>query len=63
MTTTYVLDCSGCVWEATERCHDCIVSFLIEREAVALDAEDVRAIGVLAEAGLIPPLRALRAVS
>jgi len=56
-----VIDCESCRAPATA-CQDCVVSVLLgtpdPRELpVALDGEHARAIGVLADCGLVPPLR------
>lgn len=38
-------------------CSDCVVSVLLGDAAPELGGEEQRAIGVLSEAGLVPPLR------
>jgi len=69
MTTNYVLDCSDCVGRKMAACDDCIVSFLIDRDeedeqtAITVDEDELRAIRVMAAAGLVPEVRHLRAVS
>lgn len=62
----YVLDCSDCVGRESAACDDCVVKFVLDCAddgTVAVDHEDLRAIGVLADAGLVPRVRRLRAVS
>jgi len=60
-----IIDCDGCRVRGLA-CQDCVVAVLIGPPAgrpgdVAardpLDAEERRAMGVLAQAGLVPPLR------
>ena len=66
MTSSYVLDCSQCVARATPACDDCIVNFLVDRDEhmrVTVDEDELRAIRVMAAAGLVPEVRHLRAVS
>ena len=49
---------------ATDACEDCVVSFICGREpdeAVIIDAEEARAVRLLADAGLVPRLRHRRA--
>jgi hypothetical protein len=54
-----IIDCDTCLARG-ERCHDCVISVLlgppVERP-VELDAAERTAIGRLADAGLVPPLR------
>jgi hypothetical protein len=54
------IDCAECVLEGTSACVDCVVTFLVGREAgtpVIVDAAEVRALGALARGGLAPVLR------
>ena len=54
------IDCDDCVMQHTAACEDCLVTFLCdhhERDAVIIDFEDVRALRVLSEGGLVPELR------
>jgi hypothetical protein len=54
------IDCDDCVMRATSACHDCVVSFVVGREpgtALVIDAAEVRAVRMLADAGLVPELR------
>jgi len=54
------IDCSECVMRATEHCDDCVVSFVVGREpgeALVIDADEERAVRMLAKAGLVPRLR------
>jgi hypothetical protein len=58
------IDCGRCVMRGAG-CSDCVVSVLNppgatrrrSRTAEYLDEAEVRALGVLADAGLVPPLR------
>jgi hypothetical protein len=54
------ISCSDCVGKAADRCGDCIVTFLCEREpddAVVFDAAEERAVRLLSKAGLVGELR------
>ena len=56
-----VIDCDSCQAPASA-CQDCVVSVLLgtpdpRERPVALDSEHARAITVLADCGLVPPLR------
>ena len=54
------IDCDSCVMQATNVCDDCVVTFLCSREpddAVVVHVSEVRALRLLAESGLTPPLR------
>lgn len=53
-----IIDCDSCQVRGLA-CGDCVVAVLIGPPA--LDAEERRALGVLADAGLVPPLRLARA--
>ena len=55
-----VIDCDDCSMRDTSTCEDCIVTFLCSSEpqqAVVIDVVEVRALRLLAESGLAPPLR------
>jgi hypothetical protein len=55
-----VIDCDRCVLQDTDACDDCIVSFVLGREAddaIVIDAEEARAMRMLERAGLVPTLR------
>ena len=54
------IDCFECVMRATAACDDCVVSFVVGREpgeALVIDADEERAVRMLAKAGLVPRLR------
>jgi len=54
------IDCDSCALQRTDACDDCVVSFLLGREpddAVVIDADEERAVRLLAGAGLVPRLR------
>ncbi len=60
-----VIDCGTCVMTGTGACDDCVVSFIVGREAgdaVVIDADEARAVRMLAGAGLVPDLRLVRKV-
>jgi len=55
-----IIDCDSCVMRGPA-CEECVVTFMTipvrQPDTAELDAAEARAIEVLAEAGLIPPLR------
>lgn len=54
------VDCDACAMQHTAACADCVVSFVLGREpddAVVIDAQEARAMRMLAQAGLLPSLR------
>jgi hypothetical protein len=58
------IDCDTCQVRGPA-CGDCVVTVLLGTppQGVELDAAEQAAIGVLADTGLVPPLRLRRAVS
>ena len=55
-----LIDCDECVLQDTPACADCVVTFLCGAEAgtpVVVDLAEARAMRLLDEAGLAPPLR------
>lgn len=56
------IDCDTCVVRGPA-CHDCVVTVLLgPPPELAFDEEERRALSVLADSGLVPPLRLVRAV-
>ena len=56
----FTISCDDCVMQATPVCHDCVVTFLCDRqpdEAVTIDLAEERAVRLLAGGGLVPGLR------
>lgn len=53
------IDCDGCVMRQIA-CGDCVVTVLLGQPPVAWDDEEQRAMSVLADSGLVPPLRLVR---
>jgi hypothetical protein len=54
------IDCDCCALQGTDACDDCVVSFLLGRDAddaVVIDAAEARAMRMLERAGLVPSLR------
>jgi len=54
------ISCDDCIMQGTDVCHDCVVTFIWDREpdeAVVIDVADARSVRLLAEAGLVPELR------
>lgn len=55
----FTIDCSTCVRNRSDRCDDCVVMFITDREpdeAVVVDATEFAALRRLSAAGLIPSL-------
>jgi hypothetical protein len=60
------ISCSDCSMQGTHACQDCVVTFICGREpddAVVIDADEERAVRLLARAGLVPGLRHQRRTS
>jgi hypothetical protein len=54
------IDCEICEVRDTDACDDCVVSYLVGHEVgtpVVLDADEKRAVELLADAGLVPASR------
>jgi len=54
------IDCDRCSLRQTVACKDCVVTFLLGRDAddaVVIDAAEARAMQMLGRAGLVPELR------
>ena len=57
------IDCDECALQATAACEDCVITFLCGVEAstpVVVDLAEARAMRLLDDAGLAPPLRHIR---
>jgi hypothetical protein len=55
-----IISCDECVMAGTDACTDCVVTYLCDREpgdAVIIDADEARAVRLLASAGLTSGLR------
>lgn len=55
-----VISCDDCVMQHTSACDDCVVTFICGREpdeAVVFDVAEARAVRLLGDVGLVPPLR------
>lgn len=54
-----VIDCDACIARYTDACDDCVMTHLVhdDQEAVVIDLDEVRALRVLGEGGLVPKLR------
>ncbi|MDX6261968.1 MAG: hypothetical protein QOH84_3656 [Kribbellaceae bacterium] len=61
-----LIDCDACVMRGPG-CRDCVVSVLLgmppEQTSLRIDDEELAALDVLAQSGLVPPLRLVHAVS
>ncbi len=54
------IDCDECAQQHTSTCDDCVVTFLLGREAddaVVIDVGEERKLRLLQDAGLVPELR------
>ena len=60
MSDSLVISCDDCTMRDTTACDDCLVTFVCNREpgdALVIDADEARAVRLLAGAGLVPGLR------
>lgn len=58
--TDLTIDCASCAMQHSDACADCVVTFICSREpddAVVIGVDEVRAIRLLGEVGLVPQLR------
>jgi len=63
LTMTTTIDCDSCVVRGLA-CHDCVVTVLLgPPPELTIDDDERRALDVLAEGGLVPPLRLVQPVS
>lgn len=56
----FTIDCADCSHRHSHVCDDCVVSFIVDREpddALVVDADEARAVRLLAGAGLLPGVR------
>jgi hypothetical protein len=55
-----LIDCDQCALQHTSACDDCLVTFVLSRDAddaVVIDADEARAVRMLTRVGLVPGLR------
>ena len=53
-----IIDCDSCAMQDTAACSDCVVGVLLSADSQVEFADDeVTALGHLAEAGLVAPIR------
>ena len=60
MPTSFTISCDDCVARHTDACADCVVTFVCDRQpddALIIQADEERAVRMLARAGLVPGLR------
>jgi len=60
-----VIDCEECAMQNTDACKDCLVTFILGREAgdaLVIDAEEARAVRMLTKVGLVPGPRHIKRV-
>jgi hypothetical protein len=58
-TEPLTIDCDRCTMQHTDACGDCVVSFVLDRDAddaLVIDADEARAMRLLQHAGLVPNL-------
>lgn len=61
MNESIVIDCDSCAIRSAAACGDCVVTALIgPPDDVTLDVAEVRALRVLSDEGMVPPLRLVR---
>jgi len=63
--STIVISCDTCIMSQTAACADCVVTHLLtpaQHEPMAFDEVELRAVRLLAAAGLVPTLRHREAV-
>jgi hypothetical protein len=56
----FVISCDTCTMHLTATCADCVVTHLLapaRRERLEFDAAEMKAVQLLAAAGLVPTLR------
>lgn len=66
MAAPLTISCDDCSARDTGACADCVVTFICGREpddALIIDADEERAVRLLAAAGLVPDLRHRRRTS
>jgi hypothetical protein len=56
-----IIDCDTCVGLNTTACDDCVVTFIMHQGLLDLDQDEMAALEVLADEGLVPRLRLLTA--
>ena len=57
---SFVISCDSCVMDHTAACADCVVTHLLtpaRREPLAFTEAELKAVELLAAAGLVPTLR------
>jgi len=57
---SFVIDCDTCALQHSAACADCVMSYLCgpaDERPVVVDLAEARAMRVLGDAGLAPPLR------
>lgn len=60
VASTMTINCTDCASRAPATCGDCAVSFICDRhhaDPVVIDPAEARAVGLLAQVELLPPLR------
>jgi hypothetical protein len=54
------ISCDDCRMQHTSACEGCVVTFICDREpddAIVIDVAEARALRLLGQSGLVPPLR------
>ena len=62
--TSITISCETCAMRDSHHCGECVVTVMCERDegAVVLDLAEMRAVRLLAAAGLVPTLRHREAI-
>ena len=65
LNDSVVVDCDRCIVRSPAACGDCVVTFLLGSPpaGIEIDAEEMAALGTLADAGCVPPLRLVTSVT
>lgn len=66
MSEPVTIDCDHCTMQGTDACADCVVTFLCSRdpdEAVVVELDELRALRMLGDVGLVPQLRHRRSTA
>lgn len=65
MNDSVVVDCDRCLVKGPSACGDCVVTVLLGSPpaGIEIDADEMRALDVLSNSGVVPPLRLVTAVT
>ena len=60
MASKLIISCDTCCMQGTATCADCVVTHVVSPpavETVAFDADEIRVVRLLVQAGMLPTLR------